>query len=155
MKGKNFNVLFGEVCILGTKNTFIEYNTLTCHPPTRPRGRSSIGIARMTAAATVAFCGFSRKGSISRSRNNSGHGGGAAGGALPTESHPLEVGWLEREGRNRLAPRDNFLPSALISILQQDWMRWEQASAEATGQTWQTSYFLLATTMRVELFTPD
>ena len=93
MKGKNFNVLFGEVCILGTKNTFIEYNTLTCHPPTRPRGRSSIGIARMTAAATVAFCGFSRKGSISR--NNSGHGG-AAGGALPTESHPLSVRRIEK-----------------------------------------------------------
>ena len=54
------------------------------------------------------------------SRNNSGHGGGAAGGALPTESHPLEVGWLEREGRNRLAPRDNFLPSALISIQQDE-----------------------------------
>ena len=29
-------------------------------------------------------------------------------------------GWLVGGGRNRLAPRDNFLPSALISIQQDE-----------------------------------
>ena len=61
---------------------------------------------------------LAKEGSLSRV-TISGHGGGR----LPTESHPLEVeGETQGSegGRNRLPPRDNFLPSALISIQQDE-----------------------------------